>query len=122
MSTNHSEKFNLNKLVANFGVIVVLLAGQNSTILGGVEDKATKKVVDGVVLIVCITCPGACKVSPAGTRIWFALAPVGTPLSVVTCNSLAIYITVNVPSIVTVASKRIGPATNAFFVLAIVTF
>ena len=52
------QKFNLNKLVANFGVIVVLTADVNSTIFGGLEDKVTLLVVAGVVLTICMILPG----------------------------------------------------------------
>ena len=49
-----AEKFNLSKLVANFGVIVVLLADENSIMLGGLEDRVTLLVVAGVVLTICV--------------------------------------------------------------------
>ncbi len=54
-----AEKFNLSKLVANFGVIVVLLSDENSIMLGGLEARVTLLVVAGVVLTICMICPGA---------------------------------------------------------------
>ena len=53
-----AEKFDLSKLVANFGVIVVLTVDVNSTIFGGLEDKVTLLVVAGVVLTICMILPG----------------------------------------------------------------
>ena len=53
-----AEKFNLSKLVANFGVIVVLLSDENSIMLGGLEARVTLLVVAGVVLTICMILPG----------------------------------------------------------------